>query len=269
MTLKRIYIRGNVADPRNLNIYDADTDREVHVIHLELDVVPRAVYAKITLAPTTAHLPSIRVEVVAGPPCPWAGKVLKEVELEQYRRHSTTVHKATVTEWGVQPDGTVKPDLKTQFQQQHAVDDILLAQSGVKPGDILEDSARQVLTGVMHHMISPQLAAAVKAGTTKPMQTGGVMPNPHARLPGAVQPGPGYTAPGPSFKIKSVGLVPKVGNFKMPTLDSTGAQKAAHSGKSDSNSKAVCSECGGSGEYICQISNKKSDCSQGCKRPTK
>lgn len=237
MTIKRIYIRGNVGEPMGLNIYDADTDKEIHVTRLVVDVGCRKP-ARATI--DVLHSGVSSVDVVPPPPCPATGKLLKEVELVQYRStRSATVHRATATDWTVQPDGTVKPNPLTQFYQQHAVDDVVLAQYPGRAADVLEDSARQVLTGVTHHMISPQIAAIMKTG-------GVVAPN-------------------------SLGFIPGVGNFKLPTTNPFPpvTQKSDHSKKSNSNSKAVCSECGGSGEYISQITHKKSDCSQGCKRPTK
>jgi hypothetical protein len=236
MTIKRIYIRGNVGDPNNVDIYDADTDKKIQVVHLSMDVSTTGVHAAITLAPKIQGV-VLPVEVVPPPPHPAAGKVLKEVELEQYRQHNTTVHRATMTEWTVQPDGTVKPNALTRYQQQHTVDDVVLANYPGNASDVLEDSARQVLTGMTHHMISPQLAAVMKTG--KPMATGG---------------GTGTVVK--AFDAK--------GNVIKPVTPKSDRDK-----KLNSNSKAICEECGGSGEYISQITYKKSDCSQGCKRPTK
>ena len=264
MTIKRIYMRGNVADPDTLNIYDADTNKSLHLKGLSIWVLAnRKTGADITLL--GQHATSFTVEVVAPPPCPEAGKVLREVELVQERRHppqspsGETIHRATVTEWVVQPSGTVKPNMGTRHSQQHAVDDALLAQYRGNPSDILEDSARQVLLAMAHHMISPQLAAIMKTG--KPMQTGGVVANPLMTPPG--------TKTGPRFKFSSIALVPKGGSGTVMkgNVISPVTPKSDPSKKSNSNSKASCSECGGSGEWISPITNKKSDCSRGCKRP--
>jgi hypothetical protein len=245
----RIYIRGDVGDPMNVHIFDADTDLELEISYFVMDMTPKGVTASIT----PLHSSAIRVDVVPAPPVPHAGKSLREVELTQFRRdppqapYGCTIHKATATEWIVQPDGSVEPNLKTQAYQQHEVDDVVLASYAGDPRDVLEDSARVVLTGIANFLISPLLSTGVA-----PLATGGVYtPQPTGYRPGRPNP----NIPGPNFKIQSTPGV------------SPGSQDPNRSGKLDSNSKAVCSECGGSGEYTCPISHKKSKCSLGCKRP--
>ena len=129
-----------------------------------------------------------------------------------------------MTEWTVQPDGTVVPNPATRAYQQHTVDDTMLAMYKGNPRDILEDSARQVLTAMANHLISPLLSTGKAPLAANPFKSGTISP---------------------------------------VTQDSN------RGGKLKSHSKAVCAECGGSGEYISQITQKKSNCSLGCKRPTK
>lgn len=248
MTLQRIYIRGDVGDPTTVHVFNADSNTELHLRALSLDISSGLPTATITEINTTMP---ISVKVVPAPPVPHAGKSLREVELTKYRRDppqvpsGQTIHKATATEWIVQPDGSVKPNLKTQAYQQHTVDDVVLAAYRGDPKEILEDSARIVLTAMANFLISPMLSTG-KA----PLQTGG----PVGYQPGAPNPNiPSKTKPNP-FKIKSVAFVPKGGT-----------------GTVVKTVPADCEECGGSGEWRNPANPQlpPEPCSRGCKRPEK
>lgn len=258
MTARRIYIRGDLGDLLNLKIFNADTDQPIEVSYMKTPLHPKS-GPQATLYLNTDPYTPVFADIVPAPPVPHAGKVLREVELTREYRASPpgpsgcTITRATVTEWDVQPDGTVKANKSTRAYQQHMVDDMELAHYRGNPDDLLRDSARQVLSAIANFLISPLLSSGLP-----PLVPSAALPpvTPKGGPPPTYIHGP----PPPLFKPDPLDKF---------YFDPAVTQDPSRSGKSNSNSKAVCSECSGTGEYISQITNQKSDCSQGCKRPQK
>jgi hypothetical protein len=180
---KRIYIRGNVGDPRDLGIYDADTGKkliDVTTIQLVSDV------AGVSSAILRRHgNPNISVDVVAGPPAARTGETFHLVTLDADQRasHCDTIHVATVQSLTMNDDGTLDFQGGQVVSMNDAVSDQDL-KFAINPRDILAQSADRALISVLGHAISsPLLRKMLLPATGGVVSKPALGPNPFVAPP--------------------------------------------------------------------------------------
>lgn len=162
-----VYIRGNVADPINVHIYDADTG-------ILVPGVTRIELVADTNSPTSAILcrrvgyADIHVDVVPGPPDPLAGK--KVVAFSMESKHSSkmcaALQYARAEEYTVQDDGTL--GAASVNENSDGVTDMELASyAGADPLTPIIDSMKAAMRGlaalVTQDIIATALANIIQA----------------------------------------------------------------------------------------------------------
>ena len=201
----RIYIRGNVGDLRNAQIYDADTDKQltdVAKFRLEADAagVVQAWLVRM-------HNPDVTVDVVAGPPAVRAGQTFHLVTLDADQRHThcDTNHIATVHSMVMNDDATLDWHGGKVTSMHDAVSDTDVKQA-INPHNELVQSAFRALTATLRQaIINPLVLKLLGPSTGGAVSKPALGPNPFSRTPvtGAPNPANRFTRSLPPKKAAS------------------------------------------------------------------
>lgn len=174
--LTHVYIRGNVGDPRNLKIFDLNTDVLVPDVRKFTIVADVAGVVQAELI-RTQH-PDVVVTVEAGPKNTLAGERMYRFRMETEHNPilCATMQKAHADEFIVDDYGQLSGG--RHYQINHGVSDTdLFSFASVAPLDLIQNSMeramRDLYPAVTHSSITAAVRKITKAGGVRSLVGGG------------------------------------------------------------------------------------------------